>query len=151
MDGRLLYTYLLGASVACSMVTAVGAALLDSLAFFGEQPSTGDRQHTLMVCLGVLALCVLALLAATMLRLPSTVRWICVSGIAVSAVVAYWAFGAMQVAAPDDFPDPWWTGLRDAVVAFSDWPLLACLVLSPIFRPSRSRSDRRPNPIVVPR
>ncbi len=137
-------TFVWGASVALAMATVAGCALLDSLAFFGEQPSDGDRQHTLMFALAVLAMCALSLATAALLRLPPTLLWICVFGIGFSAIVAYWAFGAMQVAAPEEYPDPWWTGLRDALLCPTDWPLLACLVLGPFVMFSSYAGDRRP-------
>lgn len=139
-----------GASVALAMVTVVGCAFLDSLAFFGEQPSDDDRRHTLMFALAVLALCAASLAAAALLRMPPTLLWIILSGLVVCTIMAYWAYGAMQVAAPDDYPDPWWTGLRDALVCPTDWPLLACLVLSPLVPRAPREGDRRPIRIGVP-
>ena len=152
MDGRrFALTFVWGASVAVALASVAGCALLDSLAFFGERPSAGDRQHTLMYTLGVLAMCLLSLVSAALLRLPSTLLWIFVIGLGFCAVIAYWALGAMQVAAPEEFPDPWWTGLRDAVAFPTTWPLLACLVLSPCMPPKPRENDRVPLRIEVPR
>lgn len=146
-----MLTFVWGASVALSLASVAGCAVLDSLAFFGEQPSAGDRQHTLMYTLGVLALCLLSLASAALLRLPSTLLWIFVIGLGFCAIMAYWALGAMQVAAPEDFPDPWWTGLRDVLVFPTTWPLLACLLISPCIPPAPRESDRQTFRIEVSR
>ena len=145
-----MLTFVWGASVALSLASVAGCALLDSLAFFGEQPSAGDRQHTLMYTLGVMAMCLLSLASAARLRLPSTLLWIFVIGLGFCAVMAYWALGAMQVAGPEEYPDPWWTGLRDAVAFPTTWPLLACLVISPFLPPAHRAGDRQPLRIGVP-
>jgi hypothetical protein len=151
MDGRrFVLIFVWGSSVALSLASVAGCALLDSLAFFGEQPSAGDRQHTLMYTLAVLALCLLSLASATLLRLPSTLLWIFVIGLGFCAIMAYWALGAMQVAAPEEYPQPWWTGLRDALAFPTTWPLLACLLISPCFPPVPRESGRRPIRIGVP-
>lgn len=146
-----MITLVWGASVALAMVSVVGCALLDSLTFFGEQPSAGDRQHTLMFALAVMALCALSLAAATLLRLPPTLLWVCVGGVAFCALMAYGEYGAMQVAAPEQYPDPWWTGLRDALAFPTEWPLLACLVISPFVPPAPREREPRPLRIGVPR
>ena len=143
-------TFVWGASVALGMATVAGCALLDSLTFFGEQPSAGDREHTLMFALAVLGLCSLSLASAAHLRPPSTLLWIVVTGLAFCAIMAYWAFGAMQVAPPEEYPDPWWTGLRDALVCPTTWPLIACLLISPFVPPAPRADDRRPVSIGVP-
>jgi hypothetical protein len=142
VDGRrFVTTFVWGASVALTMATVVGCALLDSLAFFGERPSAGDRQHTLTFALAVLALCALSLASAAVLRMPPTLLWICAVGIGFCAIMAYWAYGAMQVAAPEEYPDPWWTGARDALTCPTDWPLLLCLLISPFVPPAPKPAD----------
>jgi hypothetical protein len=147
---RFVLTFVWGASVALSLASVAGCALLDSLAFFGERPSAGDRQHTLVYTLAVLAMCLLSLASAALLRLPSTLLWILVVGLVFCAIMAYWALGAMQVAAPEEYPDPWWTGLRDALVFPTTWPLLACLLLSPFIPPAPRGGDRAAIRIGVP-
>ena len=78
-----MLTFVWGASVALSLASVAGCALLDSLAFFGEQPSAGDRQHTLVYTLGVMAMCLLSLASAARLHLPSTLLWIFVIGLGI--------------------------------------------------------------------